>query len=994
MARTEDPRSGVLRMTVRGRDHDSLGLVGEARFATASIAEHRERVVARVMTVRPAWRDRVAADHRHVHESGLLVGQRRSTIQPARHPGLAAAERARTQPAQRDRVVFGRMVIVPGDHQAARGAISMDRQRRRTVHDIDRTPSAIIDGMTTDQSASWVSTAATAHATPAAEVERAFRVERAVGLSSSEVARRAVAAGPNELEAAQRTSVLRLILGVLREPFLILLIGSGVLAVLIGEIRDGLLVLLALIPIVAADVVTSFRSERALDALREASAPTARARRDGAVEDVPSIGLVPGDIVLLRAGDIVPADLRLLRADRLLIDRSALTGESIPEVGLLEPDRATAPLADRRALAYGGTSVVGGRGEGVVIATGRASEVGRIATGLGTVERRRSPIQAEFDRLVRILFVLAIGLIIYVVGIGFARGEDAGANLLAGISVAIAAIPEEPLVLLAVILGLGAYRLLRRDVLVRRLNAEETLGAVDLIITDKTGTLTRNRLDVASVRDLSGTLSGAARLVILGEGLRAEDDAWVRAEGTAPGSFTAALIRAVEDAGGDPSLDPADLLGSIPVEDGRRMSITRGRGPDGIDELAIGAPEEVLAMAAPDPREANAWVALVEASTATGERLVGLARRREGGPWLLRGLIGFADPLREGIREALQTARRAGIEVVIVTGDHPLTAGAVAAAAGLDRDRVVVGEEIAAWDDARLTSELDDLQIVARSAPDQKERLVRLARAAGRTVAVSGDGINDASALHGADVAVAMGSGTGVAKEAADLVLGDDSFATLMYGLAEGRRIVDNVQKGLVFIISTHVALLGFILIATVYGFSQPLFPLQILWVELFIDVSTSVAFELEKAEPDLMQRPPRRRGVPLLTSPLLGRIAVAGGFSAIAALVVMASDPGSDDHTRWLAYTVLVVAQAVRANANRSLRIPFHRLPPNLFLLLAGIVVILVQAMIPVVPILADAFRASPLDLSEWAVVAAIALAPALVAEVVRTATGRTWVA
>jgi Ca2+-transporting ATPase len=239
-----------------------------------------------------------------------------------------------------------------------------------------------------------------------------------------------------------------------------------------------------------------------------------------------------------------------------------------------------------------------------------------------------------------------------------------------------------------------------------------------------------------------------------------------------------------------------------------------------------------------------------------------------------------------------------------------------------------------------------------------------------------------------------MGSGTGVAKEASDLVLGDDSFATLMYGLSEGRRIVDNVQKGLIFLISTHVALLGFILIATLYGFGQPLLPLQILWLELFIDTSTSVAFELEKAEPDLMRRPPRRRGVPLLTNELLGRIVVAGGFSAVAALVVMVTHPGPPEHARWLAYTALVCAQAVRAYANRSLREPIHRLPPNWFLLAAASLVVVIQAAIPYVPLLAEAFRATPLDTSDWAIVAVIALAPAMLAEVVRTVTGRTWIA
>ena len=834
------------------------------------------------------------------------------------------------------------------------------------------------------------------HAMPAEAVAAALGVDPSAGLSSDEARRRASLAGPNELEPSPRTPLPRLIAGAVTEPFVVLLIVAGVLAVLLGEVRDGLLVLLALLPIVGADVITEYRGERALEALREATAPIAHVRRDGTVEAVAATTIVPGDIVMLRGGDVVPADLRLLRVDRLQIDRSVLTGESVPELARVEPIPSSAPLAERSSIAYAATSVIAGRGEGVVVATGAMSEVGRIAGGLGERERRRSPLQAELDRLVRILLVVAIGLIAIVTSLGFIRGQDAGANILAGISAAIAAVPEEPPVLLAVILGLGAYRLLRRGVLVRRLNAEETLGAIDLIVTDKTGTLTRNRLEVASVTDLDGAVVGEARADVLLKALRAEDDAWVRAEGAVPGSFTRSLERAIEAAGRDHALEPASLIEAEPVDDRRPFSRTRARlrGTDVVEELAIGAPEAVLALAGSTPAERGRWLELVDDRASMGERLVAVARRPDGEPWVVIGLVGFADPLRDGISEALAKAHAAGIEVVVVTGDHPATAAAIAQQAGLDPSRIVVGETVASWDDERLAAELSGIQIVARSTPEQKERLVRVARTQGRTVVVTGDGVNDAPALHRADVAVAMGSGTGVAKEAADLVLGDDSFATLMYGLSEGRRIVDNVQKGLIFLISTHVAFLGFILIATIYGFGQPLLPLQILWMELFIDLSTSVAFELEKAEPDLMSRKPRNRGVPLLTNDLLGRIAVAGGYSAVAALVVMATHPGTVEHARWLAYTSLVCAQAVRANANRSVREPIHRLPMNWFLLAAGIVVILIQAAIPFVPLLAEAFHATPLDASDWAVVVVIALAPAILAEVVRTVTKRTWVA
>jgi len=834
------------------------------------------------------------------------------------------------------------------------------------------------------------------HATPAEAVAAALGVDPRAGLTSDEASRRATLAGPNELEPSPRTPLPRLILEAVTEPFVVLLIVAGVLAVLLGEVRDGLLVLLALLPIVGADVITEYRGERALEALREATAPTAHVRRDGTVEAVAASTIVPGDIVLLRGGDVVPADLRLLRVDRLQIDRSVLTGESVPEMARVEPVSASASLADRTSIAYAATSVIAGRGEGVVVATGATSEVGRIAGGLGERDRRRSPLQAELDRLVRILLVVAIALIAIVTSLGFIRGQDAGANILAGVSAAIAAVPEEPPVLLAVILGLGAYRLLRRGVLVRRLNAEETLGAIDLIVTDKTGTLTRNRLEVVSVSDLSGPIVGQRRAEVLLQALRAEDDAWVRTEGAIPGSFTTSLERAIEAAGRDHSLDPRTLVEAEPVDDRRPFSRTRARvdGTQAVEELAIGAPEAVLGLAGAAPGERARWLDLVNIRAAMGERLVAVARCADGEPWAVVGLVGFADPLRDGIPEALAKARTAGIEVVVVTGDHPATAAAIAEQAGLDPRRIVVGETVASWDDARVAAELSTFQIVARSTPEQKERLVRIARTRGRTVAVTGDGVNDAPALHRADVAVAMGSGTGVAKEAADLVLGDDSFATLMYGLSEGRRIVDNVQKGLIFLISTHVAFLGFILIATIYGFGQPLLPLQILWMELFIDISTSVAFELEKAEPDLMSRPPRRRGVPLLTNDLLGRIAVAGGYSAIAALVIMVTHPGTAEHARWLAYTSLVCAQAVRANANRSVREPIHRLPMNWFLLAAGLGVIAIQAAIPFVPLLAEAFHATPLDASDWAVVAVIALLPAILAEVVRTVTKRTWVA
>jgi Ca2+-transporting ATPase len=836
-----------------------------------------------------------------------------------------------------------------------------------------------------------------ASSTAASAVAAALGVDPSKGLTSVEAERRRGLTGPNALDAEEHPPIWRMVLASAMQPFVLLLLAAGVGAILLGKVRDGLLVLGGLLPIVGADVVTEYRGERALAALRAASAPRARVRRDGAPVDLAASQIVPGDVVLLRVGDVVPADLRLTRVDRLVLDRSVLTGESVPEPGAVEADPVGTVLADRRSMANSGTSVVGGRGEGIVTAIGTATEVGRIAGSISTKERRRSPLQRELDRLVRILLVFAVGLILITTGLGFVRGNPLGDNLLAGISAAIAAIPEEPPVLLAVVLGLGAYRLLRRGVLVRRLNAEEILGAVDLVVTDKTGTLTQNRLDVASVHNLTGVVSDPARrLVLLGTALRAEDDAWGHAEGIGTGSFTRALARAVEAGGGDARPDPADLIATEPVDDRRPYASTTARQDGRVETLILGAPEAVadLALGA-DGAERAAWHERIEAVTASGERVLGLARWEDTDEGLrMLALIGFADPIRPEIREATTAAQEAGIQVIVVTGDHPTTACAIARQAGLDPGRVVLGSDLEQLSDDDLASRLREIAVVARSTPEQKRRIVEVARRAGRLVAVTGDGVNDAPALHAADVAVSMGSGTAVAKGASDLVLGDDSFATLIYGIGEGRRIVDNVQKGLVFLVSTHVALLGYILIATLAGFSQPLLPIQILWLELFIDIAASVAFEQEPPEPDVMRRPPRPIARPLLPSELLGRIAAAGSFSAIAALWVTVGHEGTPDHTRWLAYTTLACAQAVRAYANRSLREPLHRLGWNRLLLGACLLTVLVQVAIPFIPPLADAFRATPLDGVDWLIVGSIALAPAFVAQSMRALRRGYWVA
>jgi Ca2+-transporting ATPase len=824
------------------------------------------------------------------------------------------------------------------------------------------------------------------------EVARALHVNGDRGLSLPEAAERLARAGRNAVDEPPRPSIWSTLFATLSEPFIILLAAAGIGAVLLGETRDGLLVLGGLVPIIGAGVVTSYRSERAMEALRTAAAPTAHVLRGGAVMEIPATDVVTGDVLVLRAGDVVAADARVIETAGLLLDRSMLTGESVPEAVSTEPDTPDAGLADRRAVVFAGTNVVGGRGRAITTVTGSTTEFGRIATRLVS-RQARSPLQRELDRLVRILLVAAGLLIAFTVISGFLRGQPAGANLLAGISAAIAAIPEEPPVLVAVILGLGAFRLLHRGVLVRRLSAQETLGAVDLIITDKTGTLTHNRLEVSNVLTPAGPVAGEARTAALVDALCAEEDAWDGVGGGRLGSFSRAIVDAIRASGAEPALDRSLLRRAHGVESGRPYSAAcladPAGGPD--RELAIGAGEALL------PGTDGEWMAALHRESASGRRAVLLAERpaTDAGAWSPRAIISFADALRPDVAGAVATATAAGIQTVVVTGDHLATADAISREAGLLDGATWTGAELDAMTDDRLGDELGAMRIVARALPEQKLRLVDLARAAGRTVAVTGDGVNDAPALQRADVAVAMGSGTAVARASSDLVLGDDSFATLLGALREGRRIVTNVQKGLVFLVSTHVALLGFIFVATAAGFSQPLIPLQILWLELFIDLSASVAFEREPEEPGSMDRPPRRPDRPLLSGEILVRIAGTGAFSALAALGILLLHPGPFEHVRWVAYTALVTGQVVRAYANRSLVVPVHRLGLNRFLAATAVLVLLVQVAIPYVPSLADAFRATPLTAVEWLVVLAIAVLPAFVAEVARTLRpGMRWVA
>ncbi len=669
-----------------------------------------------------------------------------------------------------------------------------------------------------------------AHALSADEVALALEVSATRGLSGAQARIRLDQHGPNELEEHDRPSVWRALLGAASEPFILLLVAAGVGAVLLGEVRDGLFVLGGLVPIVGADVATTYRSERALAELRNAVAPRAQVLRDGLRHDLPAREIVPGDVLLLAAGDIVPADARVLPGGGLLVDRSILTGESVPEEANPAPDPPEAPLAERRSIIYAGTSIVGGRGGALVVATGSATQLGAIAATLGTDPRRRSPLQRELDRLVRILLVAAIVLITITVGLGFLRGQPAGANLLAGISAAITAIPEEPPVLLAVILGLGAYRLMRRGVMVRRLAAQEALGAVDLIITDKTGTLTRNRLVVDELLRPNQPIDSAEADRLLLEALEAEEDAWAPAAASRRGSFTQAIEAALHERGVPCELEERLVISAVGTADRRPYTMVRHAEGAGWRELALGAPEVVLAFDVSMDLAARAsWTRLIEDEAGRGGRLLLLAARDDARPWQVQVLIRFGDPLRPEVPDAVATAIRAGIQTMMVTGDHLDTATAIADAVGLPPGDGITGPQLQRLSDEVLAQRLPGLRLVARAVPEP-EATARAHRPGTWSVGSSHRrwGERRASAAGVRTWRWRWASGTAVAREASDLVLGDDSFDDLDGRAAQraGASLLTS-RRGWSSSSPTHVALLGFILIATVAGFGQPLLPLQ-----------------------------------------------------------------------------------------------------------------------------------------------------------------------
>jgi Ca2+-transporting ATPase len=776
------------------------------------------------------------------------------------------------------------------------------------------------------------------------------------GLTAAEAARRLAEEGPNALPGGERRTLLSIALETAREPMFLLLLAAGTLYLVLGDLQEGLTLFGFVVVTLTLTLYQEGRTERAIEALRHLASPRALVVRDGRPRRIPGRDVVRGDLLKLSEGDRVPADALLLSADGVRADESLLTGESVPvgkrvaipeEWGAASADIAVErvpPGGDEQPMVYAGTLIVQGHATARVTATGARSEIGRIGAALGAVENERSPLQKQTDGLVRNLALLALALSLALVVVqGLVRGDWLQA-LLAGIALAMAMLPEEYPVVLTVFPALGARRLSREGVLTRRITAIETLGATTVLCSDKTGTLTGNRMTVTHL-----VAGGVAVNDVL-----ALDSV---TDGSLPEGFHGLVEVAILASVVDP-FDPMEKafhdLGRRFLADTehlhhdwrlvqtyaltpalRAMAHVWAASTDGSQTVAAkGAPEAVVDLCHLDEASRARVAAAVDELAAKGLRVLAAARGTFVGRDLpadehafdfeFVGLLGLADPVRPEVPGAVAECRAAGIRVVMITGDYPETARAIAHQAGLadgDAD-VLSGDEIAALSDEALRERMTTVAVCARIAPEQKLRIVLALKARGEIVAMTGDGVNDAPALRAAHVGVAMGGrGTDVARESASLVLVDDNFAAIVRAVRLGRRIFDNLRKAMSYILAVHVPIAGMALLPVLFGWPALLYPMHIALLELIIDPACSVAFENEPAERDLMRRPPRDAAAPLFGGATLWLALLQGMGVLIVVLLAFtwASPRIPEAEARAFAFATLVTGNLALILANRS---------------------------------------------------------------------------
>jgi Ca2+-transporting ATPase len=689
------------------------------------------------------------------------------------------------------------------------------------------------------------------------------------GLSSEEARKRLAEFGPNQIAEPQKLSFFGIARHEVTEPMILLLLVVGFFYSLWGELIDSFTIFAVILLLVFAEVHNEYRAKRAIALLERIASPRARVMRDGRMVEIETADVVPGDTLILSVGTSISADADITGAIGLQVDESTLTGESFPL------DKETG------SEVYAGTVVLSGEGEAEVLATGRRTRLGKIAARMGKVKRPRTPLQIAMKSLVGKLVYVAVFFSVVIPVVGILQGRNVRTMILTGLSLAFATIPEELPIIITMVLGLGAYTLSKKNFLVKRLHAAETLGNATVIITDKTGTITEGKLRISSLFPENSP----------GEVIRT-------ALGATSEYILTPIERKIREKAVETGIDtefPGALRQRNLGHNGKKTKAVIRKGREGYELFVTGAPEEVFEGCHEIPDNA---IHMLSAETGRGRRVIAVAHRRieegmENSDFRelerdmdFTGLISFEDAPRREVKETISAATRAGIRTIMVTGDHLATADFIAREVGIPASKAYTGRDIDGIGDNELKKKVKEASVFARTSPSHKYRLVKALQEDGEVVAVTGDGINDVLALKGADIGIAMGiRGTDVAKEAAQVVLADDNYITITQGIFEGRKFFDNLQKGIKYYLSVKTALILIFLLPILFGVPMPFSPIQIVILELFMDLAASAGFVAEPGEKDISSRPPRERTAEVLSPPVIKGIFLNGAALFIAVI-------------------------------------------------------------------------------------------------------------
>lgn len=752
------------------------------------------------------------------------------------------------------------------------------------------------------------------------------------GLSAAVAAERLRLEGPNELPQAKTLSLMHLLWDLAREPMIALLIGTATLYGVIGDTQEAIALGASVVFVIAITLVQEWKTERAIAALKDLTSPRAQVIRDGQSQRIPGRDVVRGDCVVLAEGDRVPADGRVIDASHVLMDESILTGESVA----VDKQAANNEHVDASNRVFSGTLMVSGRAVMEVEHTGPRAELGKIGQALRDIEIEQTPLQAQIGKLVRAFAMVGLTLCaVLVLWLGLRHG-DWIRGLLAGLALAISMLPEEFPVILTVFLALGAFRMSRRHVLARRMATVEALGAVSALCVDKTGTLTENRMRIAALwtRNMQWDVTETP----LPEDVHALVEFGILASQRDPFDPMERAFKHLGEtalAGTEHLHATWTLVREYPLSPTLLSMSHAWRAPDGRELIvaAKGAPEAIVDLCHLAEQEAAAVLSHVTQLAARGLRVLGVARARQPEGSLpagqhdfvfeLVGLVGLADPLRAEVPAAVTRCTQAGVRTIMITGDYAQTAASIAGQAGIDTTHIATGAELKALSEDALRERLSQVSIIARAVPDDKLRIVRALKDSGAVVAMTGDGVNDAPALKAAHVGIAMGKrGTDVAREAAGLVLTDDNFASIVEGIALGRRIFDNIRRATSYVLSVHVAIAGTALVPVLLGWPMALLPIHIVFLELIIDPACSVAFEAEPAAPGSMKQPPRRLNTPILETKQVVLALLQGAMLLLAVIGVLAyarHQQLAENTARALAFATLVIGNLTLIVVDRS---------------------------------------------------------------------------